>query len=574
MANSAWSEGWATGSKLAADQRARKELLADEGRKLQVTDLFKQRDDIVKMLPSLIKDSPEYNSARAALDQIHSSVAQIYHPDQNPGALQKDWHWLSGHVRKARPIAPLPDLSATTPGATITDAQTVTMPETHAYLRPGAAPSAGAPGTPAQDITLPSVPIKIPGTTEPTVKPAAQMMTPQQSARLARARAATALDIAGAGLTPTQEAQVDSAKKMAFLRQTQKDIDALYPGDTDEAKTQRAQAFHDVVETTYGIKSKPVWKEFVDKNGVKDWKDITQPIEPGWTATGAESADTRTRADFAAYQKEHPEYKGTMQQWKVEQGQLAKRAVPVGRDDRYIDIERRRALGETPSADDTAYAAAYDLYIKKRVISPMLARAAAQADDRYVQVMDLNDPEKVTFMRAGDAAHAGAGSPQSIGFQTDKAMTKYMTSGKGGENIAYFNTATDHLKLLGEAADALQNGDIQRLNQFGNAFARETGDPAPTNFETVKTAVSGELGKTFTGKGATVEEIAQINQTINAAESPAQLAGVIKYYTNLMDGKLSALKYQSEMGKQGKPAFAPVTPAAGGGAAGGTATEV
>jgi hypothetical protein len=194
-----------------------------------------------------------------------------------------------------------------------------------------------------------------------------------------------------------------------------------------------------------------------------------------------------------------------------------------------------------------------------------VARAAAFAGDRYMPFVDPANPEQVILLPARVGSEAKLGTPQSIAFQIDKAVTRYMTAGPGATNLNYFNTAVDHLQLLSEAADALENGDIQRLNQFGNAFARETGDPAPTNFETVKSAVTGELAKTFKGTGATDQEIAEINQAINQAESPDQLHGAINYYLRLMNGKLNALRSQYAAGKQGKPAFSGASPAAGGG---------
>jgi hypothetical protein len=269
----------------------------------------------------------------------------------------------------------------------------------------------------------------------------------------------------------------------------------------------------------------------------------------------AETADMRKREDYALYLRAHPDYKGSFEQWGVEQGQLGRQAVPTQRDDRFLDIERRKALGEQLTANDQAYAAAYDLYIKKRITDPALARAAAFGANRFVQVIDPQNPERVTFMTAGDASRSRAGSPASISYRTDAAMTRYMTSGMGGQNIAAFNTAINHLNLLGEAGEALDNGDVQRLNQLGNAFAREFGSAAPTNFAAVKTAVAGEIAKVFTGRGATVEEIAQINGVINAAESPQQIGGAIQYYISLMNGKLSALQTQYQAGRQGLPAF-------------------
>jgi hypothetical protein len=587
---SAFESGWQDEGAALKERRARKEALEDEQRGIRVKDLLTQRDNIVKTLPNLTGD--DLQKARDALDTIHGSLTQVYHPDHgaDPYALHRDWHWLSGLIRKARPMPAAP-ASAVTPGATFTpDAQTVTLPKTPGYdaaspspwstpdswLTPDASRTAASlsavpkitkqPGTPASlPITLPSAPVAIPGTTTPQVRSLAQM-TPQQRqavARRAQAQAETALDVAGAGLSPTQEAAADSTKKLVFLRQGQKDFDTLNPNATT---AQKAQFFSDLVEREYGIAQRPVWKEFIGPNGEKQWLDASRPelIPPGWNATGAETADTRLRSDFEEYKRKNPTYTGTLQQWKVEQGQLGKLAVPSNRDDRYIAIQQKKAEGTPLTKDEAAYEAAWDLYINKRVLDPIRTRAAANADDRYVQVMDPTNPEKVTFMRAGEAARSGAGSPASIGFQTDKALNKYMIAGRGGENIAAFNTATNHLKILGEVGDALQNGDIVAVNRLGNIWASETGEEGPTDFNAVKNAVAGEISKVFTGRGATQEEIAQINATINNAQSPEQIRGAIRYYTDLMDGKLGALKSQWTMGMGGQPAFPTATPAAGG----------
>lgn len=228
---------------------------------------------------------------------------------------------------------------------------------------------------------------------------------------------------------------------------------------------------------------------------------------------------------------------------------------PVNRDDRYISILQKEQQKQPLSPDETAYLGAYNLWNKTTKIDPGIARAAAFGADRFVPVIDPNDPESVTFMRAGDAAREHAGSPAGIGFQTDKAVTKYFTSGAGAQNITNFNTASDHLKLLQQAGDALQNGDVQKFNSLANSFAAATGSPAPSNFEAVKAAVSGELAKTFKGAGATDQEIGQINTTINQAQSPEQIQGAIGYYTKLMDSKLQALQGQYQSGKSGKPNF-------------------
>ena len=580
--DSAWELGSQIASKNIAARRDRKDKLEDEARQQKVTDLYGRGKNLAISIRSMAQDDPARQKAMDDLTSVEEDIKSIYAPHNGgASALQRDWHLLAGLIHKSRPIPAAAGASftaTTSPGATFTpDAQTITLPETPAYLRSGAAPSAGAPASPASSpITLPSAPVTIPKTTTGQVRSLAAM-TPaqrQQYQRREQARTTAEQDVTAAGLSPEQTAQAESAQKLAYVKQAVADYNKFNP---DATKEQKAEFLAEVVQSTYGFVQKPSLKLYTLKDGTKAWLDASRPdlIPEGATASGAESTDTRKRADYDAYVKVHPDYKGTYEQWGVEQGQLAKRAVPTNRDDRYIEIQQKKANDPTSlTKDDNDYAAAYDLYINKRVLDPIRTRAAANADDRYVQVFDIYNPDRVTFMRAREAAsNPDVASPQSISFQIDKAITKYMIAGKGGENINYFNTAVDHLNLLSEAADALNNGDIQRLNQFGNAFARETGDPAPTNFETVKSAVAGELSKTFKGTGATDAEISQINQEINSSESPAQLHGAIDHYRNLMHGKLEALRQQYEQGKQGRPAFAPATPAAGAGATGGAADQ-
>lgn len=308
----------------------------------------------------------------------------------------------------------------------------------------------------------------------------------------------------------------------------------------------------------FGVGEHPTLKLYTLPDGTKAWLDASRPdlIPEGATAAVTETADTRTRADFESFKKEHPEYKGTFEQWKTEQAGAGRNAAkPETLDKAYQDVLVKKAAGRPLSPDEKAHEAAWQIWNRETKIDPGVARAAAFGADRYIMVMDPDNPEVVIPMRAGDAAKAKVGSPQSIAFQTDKAVTKAFTTGKAADAINYFNTATDHLKLLRDAAMALNNDDTQAFNRFANSFATATGSPAPTNFDTVRNAVAGELAKTFKGSGASDTEIETITTTINNSQSPAQLYGAIDYDLKLMAGKMDALKGQYEAGKQGKPNF-------------------
>jgi hypothetical protein len=126
--------------------------------------------------------------------------------------------------------------------------------------------------------------------------------------------------------------------------------------------------------------------------------------------------------------------------------------------------------------------------------------------------------------------------------------------GAMAKNLTAIRTANNHLGQLGDAAVALQNGNVQALNKIGNAYNVQMGGSAATNFSTVKNAVAGELAKALTGT-ATVDEIHQMNTDISSAQSPQQIAGVVKTYQGLMQSKAHNLQTQYENGKSGSIDF-------------------
>lgn len=168
-------------------------------------------------------------------------------------------------------------------------------------------------------------------------------------------------------------------------------------------------------------------------------------------------------------------------------------------------------------------------------------------------VVDPNDPSREIFTTKKSAL--GMEAPASGEAAGARAVIKSAIGGKLGDTINSYNTASAHLDQLDKAADALKNGDLQAVNKIGNAFAAATGNPAPTNFQAVKSAVAGEVSKTFKGGQATDAEIHEFDSAISSANSPAQLKGVIQTYKALMNSKRESIQQQVEQGQQGKANF-------------------
>jgi hypothetical protein len=132
--------------------------------------------------------------------------------------------------------------------------------------------------------------------------------------------------------------------------------------------------------------------------------------------------------------------------------------------------------------------------------------------------------------------------------QTINAFAK----GKQGDTTRSINVAMQHLDVLGQAADALQNKDYLLFNKAANFLATQTGRPAPTNFNAVKDIVSNEIVKAIVGAGGGVSDRDKAQQTVAAANSPEQLNAVIHSYKDLFAGQLSGLKQQYEANSQRK----------------------
>jgi hypothetical protein len=349
------------------------------------------------------------------------------------------------------------------------------------------------------------------------------------------------------------------------LKSHLRDIDNM-PDLTDEQK-QEASA-HALGLPFSGSFKPPVTLTLGDgrtmsaQQSAKDgrWYDLNRkPIDPdlltGATAQGKETSDTRARSDFAEFKKTSPNFTGTFEQWKKQQstGQGFKFDPNTGQVTEPATGKRysRNDQGLPPEVG-AIFASQKETAAEKQqnALSLAYARGMSLGAGRIIQVLDPTNPGAVNYMRAGDAIKSGAQSPSGIAFQIDKAMEKALTSGNMGQNIIAFNTANSHLDLLQQAADALNNGDSQFVNRTANQFITQFGSPAPSNFNAIKAAVSGELAKTFRGSGVTDQDIAAISGIINDAQSPAQIQGAISYYRSLMKSKVQAVANQGKSVRQ------------------------
>jgi hypothetical protein len=190
----------------------------------------------------------------------------------------------------------------------------------------------------------------------------------------------------------------------------------------------------------------------------------------------------------------------------------------------------------TPESMDVAA----NIYLQTGQLPQGMGKTAAGL---RTQVMN-RATELSTGRPAADVAGGIVESKQDVASRGQ--AVKAFATGKQGQQVNAFNTAIDHLSTMDKLSDALQNNDIKAFNALGNTVARQTGQPAPTNFDAAKQIVTAEVIKAVVASGGGVTERQEAERNFAAANSPAQLKGVIDTYKQLLGGQLKSLNLQYE----------------------------
>lgn len=201
------------------------------------------------------------------------------------------------------------------------------------------------------------------------------------------------------------------------------------------------------------------------------------------------------------------------------------------KDGRHIQGMRNRLSGAIQDINGKSVDPA-DISREDKV--PTQARSApALALQKFIQDHPDAGEEEITNFAAGYASRV-------------KAARDWAT-GPLGNQVRSFNVGLYHLDTLRELSDALRNGDIKRFNSLANTWGTETGNPAPTNFETAKQIIGAEVVKAIVGAGGGgVQERLEAAQHISSSLSPDQIYGAIDTTEDLMIGQLKGLKQQYE----------------------------
>jgi hypothetical protein len=151
-------------------------------------------------------------------------------------------------------------------------------------------------------------------------------------------------------------------------------------------------------------------------------------------------------------------------------------------------------------------------------------------------------------------------------FRSRGSADRAFASGPTANAVRSLGVASSHLDVLSDLATALGNSDARVLNRAKNAYEKQTGDPAPADFNAARQIVGDEVVKAVVGSGAGSDSDRQnLQASFDAANSPAQLAGVISTARRLMQGQLQGWKrqYKAATGRDDFDKFTSSTPPAG-----------
>jgi hypothetical protein len=376
--------------------------------------------------------------------------------------------------------------------------------------------------------------------------------------------------LAAGPLTPEQQAGVGVRGKLAEFNanlKAQTDIwDNLHKGASQEEKdTAHSEIGQRLMQTMFGLTGKGHWKQVTgkiyDKPATLNYdSDLNRYTYQTGESVPQEALDTwvpdvKPSGTIASLEMDQYNkavaggYKGTYLQWRTEQTAGNK---PKNADEEFRILLKKKDLGEPLSKDDIATMRAYQEWINVKTTQPKVAGYQALAWSRIVPAVVPGRPGETQYVPAGIAYKNNMKAPSSL----SHLMTIYYGTGKGGQDLLRFNTATHHLKLMAQLADNLDNTQSPVYNRLKNEWTTQLlGGEAPTDFNGIRDAVAGELSRLYTGVGATNEELENIKSTVNNAQSPEQLAGIISTSLATMHGKIEASAQQYISGTEGIPAF-------------------
>ena len=122
-------------------------------------------------------------------------------------------------------------------------------------------------------------------------------------------------------------------------------------------------------------------------------------------------------------------------------------------------------------------------------------------------------------------------------------------TGPQGNRVESLNVGIDHIESFRKITAALNNKDFKDVNRLRNYFSKRYSNPELAAFETAKPIISTEVAKGIIGGNVmTREDRAELQETIEAAQSFDEINAALDTALIMLAGQLEGLQNQYESG--------------------------
>lgn len=174
--------------------------------------------------------------------------------------------------------------------------------------------------------------------------------------------------------------------------------------------------------------------------------------------------------------------------------------------------------------------------------APIRGGASAVSPEYMNRLVDLfeqgkADPAKVVSKRVIQQLTSGA-AKKYPNLDIQKAMVNYQQMARPDliQRGTIIDQAYKTADLAKQYVAALNNGNIQLANKAANEWARQTGQPAPTNMRTMAIGLASELNRAYSTSNVPNQERWKAElQNLTEQNSPDQLIGSIETNLHMLD---------------------------------------
>ena len=164
---------------------------------------------------------------------------------------------------------------------------------------------------------------------------------------------------------------------------------------------------------------------------------------------------------------------------------------------------------------------------------------AEAAQKLYAHQIKMDRQQVMSYVKTfinptyGEADWAG-----KVSFEKQLAS---LNPGSAGGQLLSADKIAQHLNVLNDAADGLQNGTFRSVNDIKNYLSKQLGGSAKDAFENTSRIVQTEIAKFVGGSAPTQGEIEAMEKNLDAASTPEQIRAVINGELGLVSGAYNAL---------------------------------